>query len=180
MSCTPDYNKNKRITKREDGTLRIAHMAKVAEGRPRTEQSHKGECDIKAIIRRYKREGKPFPTDNPENYKNVVGVPNYLEMSLAVARANSAFESLPSKTRERFANDPHLFMEFINDPKTNGEEMIKMGLAVRNEAKEAEAKAKAEKSQPKAKEPAKKPEKTAAGTPDAGQPKGGSPEDSDQ
>lgn len=176
MSATPDNQTKKTITKRADGSLRISYNCKVAKGRPKTEQSHKGECDIKSIIRRYKLEGKPFPADNPENYRDMTVIPNFFEASLAVATAQSRFAALPSKVRERFDNDAGIFMEFISDPKKNGEEMVKLGLA-----KAVSSPPEAQKEEP-ATPPAKPPKKAPAPPKggDGGQPEGGSGEAKDQ
>ena len=44
-----------------------------------------------------------------------------------VAQANTMFEELPATVRDKFKNDPGLFLDFVQDPK-NGPEMVELGL----------------------------------------------------
>jgi len=171
MSCTPTKLPNHKITKRADGSLRVSSSFKVAEGKARTEQSHRGECDIRNIVRRYAKAGEPLPPVNPAAYsgEDYIAPPQFDEAMRVVASAQSVFAALPSKIRDRFKNDPREFMEFLHNP-ANADEAVGLGLAVKrpvaapSNAPEAPSKT------------ASSPKKTPAAKADGGQPKG----DSDQ
>jgi len=53
---------------------------------------------------------------------------DYHEALNIVADAESMFEELPSTIRAQFENDPHKFLEFVQDP-NNLDEMRELGLA---------------------------------------------------
>lgn len=83
------------------------------------------ETRIDVIIERATRTGimptKPFP-----GYRAVSGA-DYLTMQNAVIDVQKYFDSLPSETRDFFANSPVNYLDFINDPK-HRDECISMGL----------------------------------------------------
>lgn len=101
----------------------------------KTEQSHKAEVDINAIIKKHgidmiAKTSKVIQLkydDNPDN--------DFQETMNMLIKANQSFESLPSQIRRRFANDPAQFMDFVHN-KDNQEEMYNMGLADRPEPEE--------------------------------------------
>lgn len=170
------YNEQKNIkkTKREDGSMRLSITCKVREGRPRAEQSHKGECDIRNIIRRYAKLGEALPAIDPSQYtgEDYAIPPDYTEACRIVAAAQSRFDALPAKIRDRFKNDPQEFAEFINNPK-NADEAVKLGMGVKKAPKDAPT------PPPNASDTAlKAPNKAKASAApkgaDEGQPKGGS------
>ena len=53
-----------------------------------------------------------------------------------VELAKLQFAALDAHVRKRFDNDPAKFLEFAEDPK-NGQELVKMGLAVERKAEQA-------------------------------------------
>jgi hypothetical protein len=83
------------------------------------------ETKIDVIIERATRTGlvptKPFP-----GYRNVTGT-DFLTMQNAIIDVQKYFDSLPSDTREFFANSPVNYLDFIADPK-NKDQAIELGL----------------------------------------------------
>lgn len=98
-----------------------------------TKQEFKAECDINNILKQYKATGMirhiaaqgPIYADLPSD----IDFQGSLNM---VLEAQTAFGTLPSKIRERFANDPRRFLAFMADP-SNLDEMVKLGLAKKTE-----------------------------------------------
>lgn len=162
-------NKNLKYHKRPDGSLRLSIECKTREGQARTEQSHKGECDIKNIVRRYAKLGEPLPIPDAKQYtgENVILPPDYSEAMRLVASAQSRFASLSSSIRDRFKNDPSEYLAFLQNP-ANAAEAIKLGMAIKRPVAPP----------PDAPEVPSKTAKVSPKTPPAndggGQPKGGS------
>lgn len=100
----------------------------------RTKQSFKDECDINCIVDRY-------PDVTSENYmKSVAQVlsdsglygeydtsMDYSKAVEIVNRAHEQFDTLPSKLRDRFSNNPVKFLDYISDS-SNFAEAQKLGL----------------------------------------------------
>lgn len=98
-----------------------------------TKQSFAAECDINNIIKQYKVTGMFSHISARAAQGSYLDLPDPLDFqeSLSVvAEAQRAFDTLPSKVRERFENNPTKFLEFMADP-ANGEELVKLGLASR-------------------------------------------------
>lgn len=98
---------------------------------PSLAQQHSAEeCDINYIVERFGVTGqlpennRPMPT-----YGDFTGISDYRAALDAVAAADSAFMNLPAKVRERFDNDPALFVDFCSssDP-ADRSEAIELGL----------------------------------------------------
>lgn len=177
MSYIGTKNPHLKTTKRPDGSIRQSLTCKVLQGEPRTEQSHKSECDIRNIVRRYKEAGQPFPSGPTEDV-DLTSAPSFFEAQLTVARGMSMFHTQPAAIRDRFRNDPNAFLAFFADP-ANQDEAVKLGLAKRKPLTEAGVATPS----PKSKGDPLEPVKTPSGKPDGGQPKGGSKSakaDSDQ
>lgn len=128
MSATPTKKTMLKKSQRPDGSIRLTLTAKCGETDRRTEQSHKHECDIRNIVRRYAKMGQPLTAmPDPSTYQDLTSRPDYLQANIIVAKANQAFAELPSRVRARFQNDPSVFMEFMSDP-SNADEGVKLGL----------------------------------------------------
>lgn len=94
----------------------------------RTKQSHKDECNINFIVDRYRKTGM---VEHVRKFNGEYGdfqSVDFHEAMNAVAQANQMFDSLPSKVRSKFDNNPAKFMDFVHDPK-NKEEITELGLA---------------------------------------------------
>lgn len=97
----------------------------------RTEQHHKDACDINQIVRRMKphemqqliqlNAAAGMYVDLPDGF-------DYQQAIDTVMRAEQSFLSLPAKVRERFGNDPALFVSFATNPQ-NLAELQTLGLA---------------------------------------------------
>ena len=93
------------------------------------QQSMKNDCDINHILKRYEKD-KAITHLNRYGgrYEDVTGVVGYHEAQNAVVKANEMFLTLPARVRDRFHNDPGLFLEFATNPQ-NVDELVTMGLA---------------------------------------------------
>lgn len=95
----------------------------------RTEQTHKTECDINNILRRYDSTGLITHVNNTvAQYGDFSEVDDYQTSLQKVMDAENAFLALPSEARKFFENDPAKFLDFAADPK-NHEVMVELGLA---------------------------------------------------
>lgn len=98
------------------------------KGESRTQQSFKKDCDIQNILKNVGRTGLlSHANTRPRRFEDLVGASDYHTALNSVIAANAAFSSLPAALRSRFANDPHKFLEFCDDPK-NEAEMRELGL----------------------------------------------------
>lgn len=98
-----------------------------------TKQSFAAECDINNIIKQYKVTGMISHISARAAQGSYLDLPDPLDFQESlnvVAEAQRAFDTLPSKVRDRFDNNPTKFLEFMADP-ANGEELVKLGLASR-------------------------------------------------
>jgi len=166
MSLNYANDKKYKKTKRPDGSTRLTMIFDLVAMPSRTKTSMQKECDIRNILKTYRKTGTPLPSLDPSQFKDVSNLPSYHEALNVVRNAQEAFAAQPSYIRDRFKNDPALFLAFCQDA-ANAEEMVELGLAVKrpvavppNEPDKA----------PKA---SKKP-KTPPVTDGGGQPEGGS------
>lgn len=94
----------------------------------RAQQQFKDECDINTIVERFGLTGE-LPEDPriplPEDFLEIT---NYHEAMTALVQAQELFMSYPAAIRERFANDPGRFVDYVSDPK-NVEDARAWGLA---------------------------------------------------
>jgi len=97
-----------------------------------TKQDAKAECDINNIMKQFSPAAQRqilAMGAQAGTYDDLPDQVDFQESMNLVAAATEAFESLPSRVRERFQNNPGRFLEFINDPKSQAE-AIELGLAV--------------------------------------------------
>ncbi len=93
-----------------------------------TQQHMADGCDINQIVPRYQSTGViDHVAAFKAQYGDFVGLPDYLHSFNLIDDSIALFDDLPADVRERFDNDPGLFLEFAND-EANLEEMQKMGL----------------------------------------------------
>lgn len=106
----------------------------VATGDPndpkhmRTKQSFKDECDINNIMKKFNKTGQlPEMIKQNPSYGDFSEPLDFQESQNVVIKAIEQFQALPSKTRERFQNDPETFLRYMhsNPPE---EEVRAMGL----------------------------------------------------
>lgn len=93
-----------------------------------TKQSFKDECDINTIMAKYQTTGLIEHVQNVQGaYGDFTSVEDYQLSLNQVIEAQAAFDNLPAKIRDRFANDPARLMSFLQD-ETNLDEARSLGL----------------------------------------------------
>jgi len=143
MSELSDSSQKGARTGNEDRVAYLLDMPRDKEGKVlpgRTKQSHKDECDINYIMRKFEKTGQlPDMIKSNPSYGDFSNVPDYQAALGMVEHAKEQFNALSAKVRARFNNDPSQFLAFATDPR-NGAEMVKLGLAkARPKAKPVEA-----------------------------------------
>lgn len=122
------YRPHKRV--QYDGSVVHPVTGEVTYPPSMTKQEFVRECDINNVIKAFSRSGQ-FNHINARasqgTYQDLPDSVDFQESLAVIQVAEAAFMSLPSKTRERFGNEPAEFLAFVNDPK-NAEEMITLGL----------------------------------------------------
>lgn len=96
----------------------------------RTKQSFKDECDINNIVKHFKATGMVSHINQQAARGTYADLPDPLDFQDAihmVEAAQASFDTLPSKVRARFENDPGRFLEFMANP-ANLEEARELGL----------------------------------------------------
>ncbi len=115
-------------TNRENKSKRIHPFMDKKKYPGRTEQSHKDECDINFIVKRFEKTGViTHRNNNQGSYGIATGIEFQESMDLVV-EAQNMFDELPAALRRRFGHDPALFLDYVQDEK-NTDEMVKLGLA---------------------------------------------------
>lgn len=99
----------------------------------RVKQSFVDECNINNILKQYSVTGQIKHISAKAQQGAYLDLPDDLDFqaSLQIVKdGEAAFASLPSKTRDRFKNDPAEFLMFMADP-ANLDEAVKLGLATK-------------------------------------------------
>lgn len=110
---------------RSNGSRRVQL---VCDGKTRTVQSAKDECDINKIMSRYAKTGLISHVNGREaRYGDFTGVVDYQTAVDAVRAAEVSFMALPSSVRSRFDNDPGQLIAFLSD-RANLDEAVELGL----------------------------------------------------
>ncbi len=104
----------------------------------RTKGSMQAECDINNIVAKYNKTGifTHFSANRGE-YTDMPPTVDYQESLNLVITAQASFDALPSELRNRFHNDPALFLKFAEN-EDNHDEMIKMGMLPEDPVEEVE------------------------------------------
>ncbi len=98
------------------------------EGPSRTKQSHKDECDVNQILKKYKATGLIQHVQNTTPaWGDFTNVDDYQSSINKVIEAQQSFGTLPAHVRKRFENDPGQLIAFL-EKNENYEEAKKMGL----------------------------------------------------
>lgn len=111
-------------------TTVVDKAGRVITPESRTKQSHKDECDINNIIKSFKVTGMVQHVRQNAAQGAYADLPDPMDFQEAlnlVAQAELAFDSLPSKVRDRFGNNAQAFLAFTSDP-ANAKEMAELGL----------------------------------------------------
>lgn len=92
------------------------------------QQQFAEEADINTIVRKFGLTGElPEPGHMPQSGDFSQNVSDYQTALNMVISADRAFMEFPAEVRERFANDPHRMMKFIEDDR-NKDEARKLGI----------------------------------------------------
>lgn len=94
---------------------------------PVTRQEDKESCDINLIVKQYVTTGELPPVVANAQYGDFASGVDFREAQDIIVKAREQFDAMPSDIRDRFRNDPALFMDFVHD-RNNVEECRKMGL----------------------------------------------------
>jgi phage internal scaffolding protein len=102
-----------------------------------TKQSFKKDCDVNAIVARFKKTcGVDFLTRFQGyvdgNFGDFTDVVDYRTAIEQIRKADETFMNLPAQVRANFLNDPAQFLDFVQNP-ANVDELVKMGLATKPE-----------------------------------------------
>lgn len=93
-----------------------------------TKQSFKDEADINNVMKRFEQTGQlPDMIKREPKYGDFIDVPSFQEAQEIIIHTQEQFAALPAAVRDRFANDPEKFLEFVSDA-SNADEMARMGL----------------------------------------------------
>lgn len=95
-----------------------------------TKQSFVAECDINNIIKQFSATGMLTHVRDQAALGQYLDLPDETDFQSAlntVEVGRAAFDSLPSKVRDRFGNDPASFLAFLSDA-NNRDEAIALGL----------------------------------------------------
>ena len=100
-----------------------------------TLQSFKDDADINCIIARYENTGvlvdPTVPVSRTPQFGDYSEMPTYQEAQNVIVAANNAFNSLSSKIRERFGNDPAAYFDFVQNLKEGSDdyaEAVSLGI----------------------------------------------------
>lgn len=92
----------------------------------RTKQSFKDETDVNLIIQKHARMGT---LSHLEQWGGTYGDWSdfdFQEAQNQIASATSMFEQLPAAVRNRFANSPEKFLDYVNDPENKDDLAAKL------------------------------------------------------
>lgn len=96
-------------------------------------QSDFESSDINAIMRRYEKTGV-LPLDTREAvFTDVSGIGSYRDALEVMQKASEGFLALSPAIREKFLNDPVVFLDFASKPE-NRAELEKLGVLAAPEA----------------------------------------------
>ena len=120
--------------------FQVAHRPTIKPGLDTgpglTEQSHKKECDMNYIIRKFQATGLITHAKTHEGKYDDIDSTDFREAMEIVTNANAMFADLPSNIRKRFGNDPTEFMDFVHNP-ANQDEMMTLGIIEGNDGRDA-------------------------------------------
>lgn len=100
-----------------------------------TTQSHKEECDINTIVKRFGITGMVPQNLAPLTFGDFTNVGDFRSAMDALNDAKDRFMQLESRVRDRFGNSPQAFLEFCEERDKDGNrsniaKMREWGLAV--------------------------------------------------
>ena len=116
---------NQVTTERQNGQRPRVQI--ISNDKGRTKQSMQAECDINNIMKKFQKTGAvAHVNQHGANYGYATSA-DFLDAMTTVTKGQEMFDALPSSIRNRFANSPANFLNFVQDPE-NKEEGQKLGL----------------------------------------------------
>ncbi|WNK13505.1 MAG: internal scaffolding protein [Microvirus sp.] len=95
-------------------------------GQGRTKQEFKDECDINVLMAKYLKNGlMDHVNQKLPMFEDVTGL-DFQGAQNLIAEAQSMFEGIPSKIRNRFDNDPGKLLDWVHNP-ANAKEAASLG-----------------------------------------------------
>jgi len=107
--------------------VRGERLRTVVSGKTKVKRSFQKECDINVIMASYQKTGAIAHFNRHQGDYGVHSGLDFAESMRIVTDAQAMFDDLPSSIRTKFANDPALFMDFVQD-EDNLDEMVELGL----------------------------------------------------
>lgn len=121
----------KKITKLPNGRKKVQTIFDLEKEPSLVHPEFQAECDVNNIMRKFMSTGQiNHLSGKTGTYGDFSEIPDYQGALETVLRAEKSFETLPSKIRARFQNDPQQLIEYLADPE-NTEESIKLGLRIK-------------------------------------------------
>lgn len=112
----------------EDKNTKRRRVVTVINEPSLTDTQFKKDCDPNYIMEKFRRTGTVTHLNHKEgSFADVAQIPDLLDTLLTVEKANESFQQLSAKVRNRFGNNIHQMIEFMNDP-NNREEAIELGI----------------------------------------------------
>ena len=106
-------------------------------GESMTKQSFRDEVNVNNIMRKYRESGLlTHVNEHQGRYGDFLSAPDYHTAMNSVVKAQEMFDELPADIRKQFANDPMLFLEYVQDPE-NEDGMRELGLLPERPKEEA-------------------------------------------
>lgn len=96
------------------GMFRRPRALRVITGEGFTEQAHKDACDINLIIKRFINTGQ-IPPGKPGHFMDVSKIGDFQSSMDIVVAAQRVFEALPADVREKYSNDPRVYVKAMQD-----------------------------------------------------------------
>lgn len=125
----------KRVLDRFDRKSGVVLACNPEEGL--TQQSFKDECNVNIIVERYTKTGLWSSSLKPGSrvpmFGDFTAAPDFQTCMDKINQAQADFDSLPSRLRKRFNNNPAELLAFLHDPQ-NKDEAIALGIFAKPEA----------------------------------------------
>ena len=116
-----------RVPNAYDADAASREAALICPEPTRTQQQFKDEVDINTIAKNFGITGRLPENVRMPTFEDFSDVEDYQTALNAGRRASQSFMQMPANVRERFRNDPQLFLEFCSDAR-NRAEAVSLGL----------------------------------------------------
>jgi phage internal scaffolding protein len=118
----------------DTGNKKKRKVITVTDKNKIVEQSQAALTDVHRLLEPAIKNGLLRHAIKYEGEMDDIPAADYTDAMNKVAQANSMFEQLPGKIRERFEQNPAKFLEFVQNP-ANAKELGEMGLLKGNDGK---------------------------------------------